>query len=62
METRILEEEGRLDACRAAAAENGIAADHVELQRRLAALAEAQAAVDRLYARWAELEAKARGG
>jgi ATP-binding cassette subfamily F protein uup len=62
METRILEAEDRLDACRAAAAEPGIAADHVELQRRLAALAAAQAAVDRLYARWAELEAKARGG
>jgi ATP-binding cassette subfamily F protein uup len=62
METRILEAEGRLDACRDAAAENGIAADHVELQRRLAALAEAQAVVDRLYVRWAELEAKARGG
>ena len=61
METRILEAEGRLVACRAAAAEPGVAADHVELQRRLTTLAAAQAEVDRLYARWAELEAKARG-
>jgi hypothetical protein len=35
--------------------------NHVELQRRLTALAEAQAEADRLYARWAELEAKSRG-
>ena len=61
MEARILEAEGRLDACRKAAAEPGVAADHVELQRRLTALTDAQAEVDRLYARWAELEAKAGG-
>ena len=61
MEARILAAEGRLDACREAAAEPGVAADHVELQRRLAALTDAQAEVDRLYARWAELEAKAGG-
>jgi ATP-binding cassette subfamily F protein uup len=61
MEARILEAEGRLDACREAAAEPGVAADHVELQRRLTALTAAQTEVDRLYARWAELEAKAGG-
>ena len=61
MEARILAAEGRLDACREAVAAPGVAADHVELQRRLTALTDAQAAVDRLYARWAELEAKAGG-
>jgi len=61
MEARILDAEDRLDAYREAAADRAVAADHVELQRRLTALAEAQAEVDRLYARWAELEAKAGG-
>jgi len=61
MEGRILEAESGLDAAREAAAHPGVAADHVELQRRLTALTEAQAEVDHLYARWAELEAKARG-
>ncbi len=61
MEARILEAESRLDECRAAAAEPAIAADYAAVQRRLDALAAAQAEVDRLYARWAELEAKVRG-
>ena len=61
MEGRILEAEGRLDAAREAAGDPVVSADHVELQRRLTALAEAQAEADRLYARWAELEAKLRG-
>jgi ATP-binding cassette subfamily F protein uup len=60
MESRILEAESGLDAAREAAADPRVAADHVELPRRLTALAEAQAVVDRLYARWAELEAKRR--
>jgi ATP-binding cassette subfamily F protein uup len=61
MEGRILEAEGRLEAARDAAGAPAVAADHLELERRLAALADAQAEVDRLYARWAELEAKLRG-
>jgi ABC transport system ATP-binding/permease protein len=61
MEARILEVEGRLEACRSSAADPAVARDHVELQRRLDALTDVQAEVDRLYARWAELEAKARG-
>ena len=44
--------------CREAAADPSVAADHKALARRLDALAAAQAEVDRLYARWAELEAK----
>jgi ATP-binding cassette subfamily F protein uup len=58
METRILEAERQLDACRHAADDLAVASDHQALSGRLAALATAQAAVDHLYARWAELEAK----
>jgi ATP-binding cassette subfamily F protein uup len=61
MEGRILEAEERLEACRAAAADPAVAADHVALAARLEALGVAQAEVDRLYARWAELEGKAGG-
>ncbi len=58
MERLILEAETRLAACQDAVADPAIAADHAAVQKRLTELAEAQAAVDRLYARWAELEAK----
>jgi ATP-binding cassette subfamily F protein uup len=58
MEARILEAERRLSSCRQAAADLAVASDHQALAQRLAALAEAQAAVDQLYARWAELESK----
>jgi ABC transport system ATP-binding/permease protein len=61
MEGRILEAEERLEACREAAADPSVAADHVALAARIEALSAAQAEVDRLYARWAELEGKARG-
>ncbi len=60
MEARILEAEARLEAAQAAAADPSVATDHQALQARLEALAAAQVAVERLYARWAELEAKAR--
>jgi ATP-binding cassette subfamily F protein uup len=60
MEPRILEAEARLDAARAAAADPGVATDHAALTARLEELAAAQAEVERLYSRWAELEAKAR--
>jgi ATP-binding cassette subfamily F protein uup len=60
MESRILEAETRLESCREAAADPAVAADHKALGERLAALEEAQAEVDDLYARWAELEAKTR--
>ncbi len=58
MEARILEAEARLESCREAMADPAVAADHVALQERLGALARAQDEVDRLYARWAELEAR----
>jgi ATP-binding cassette subfamily F protein uup len=59
MEARILEAEGRLESCRHAAADPAVAADHRALAARIDALTAAQAEVDRLYARWAEIEAKA---
>jgi ATP-binding cassette subfamily F protein uup len=61
MEARILEAEGRLEACRAAATDPAVCADHQALAARIDALTSAQAEVDRLYARWAELEARTRG-
>ena len=60
MEARILEAEARLDAARAAAEDQAVASDHEALSARLSELASAQAEVERLYSRWAELEAKAR--
>ncbi|HVR70385.1 MAG TPA: ABC-F family ATP-binding cassette domain-containing protein [Vicinamibacteria bacterium] len=58
MEARILEAERRLEACARAASDPAVASDHAALSPRVAALAAAQAEVDALYARWAELEAK----
>lgn len=58
MEARILQAESRLEACQAALEDPAAAADHVALQERNDALSRAQAEVDRLYARWAELEAR----
>jgi ATP-binding cassette subfamily F protein uup len=58
MEARILEAEAVLEACQQAAADPAIASDHKALSDRITALAAAQTEVDRLYARWAELEAK----
>jgi ATP-binding cassette subfamily F protein uup len=61
MEARILGAEERLESCRRAAAEPGIASDHRALHERLAALATSQEEVEALYARWAELEARLKG-
>ena len=58
MENRILEAEQRLDACEANAADPEVASDHQVLVERHIAVASARQEVDRLYARWAELEAK----
>jgi ATP-binding cassette subfamily F protein uup len=58
MEARVLAAEEIVAACRAAADDPAIASDHVALGERHAALQAAQAEVDGLYARWAELEAK----
>jgi ATP-binding cassette subfamily F protein uup len=56
MEAKILEAEGAV-AERARAVEQA-SGDHVRLQEACRALQAAQEGVDRLYARWAELEAK----
>jgi ATP-binding cassette subfamily F protein uup len=58
METAILKAEEDLAACRAAASDPAIASSAGDLQIRYAALHQAQDEVDRLYARWAELEEK----
>lgn len=58
METLILEAEQKLETCARAAHDPEIATDHEALHARIEALALAQAEVDRLYARWAELEGK----
>jgi ATP-binding cassette subfamily F protein uup len=60
MEARILGAEATLEACREAAADPSVASDHQALAARIEALSAAQGEVDRLYARWAELEAKGR--
>ncbi|HEX3068968.1 MAG TPA: ABC-F family ATP-binding cassette domain-containing protein [Thermoanaerobaculia bacterium] len=61
METNVHAAEERLDAARVAVEDPAIATDATILQQRLSSLDAAQDAVDRLYARWAELEGK-RGG
>jgi ABC transport system ATP-binding/permease protein len=61
METAIETAEHAVVSADAAAADPSIAADHVALSARLLALTDAQAEVERLYARWAELEAKLKG-
>ena len=58
MQAAIVEAETALEMCRRAAEDPGIASDPAGLQARYAALEDARAEVDRLYARWAELEAK----
>jgi len=58
MEAAIVEAETALEACRRAAEDPTIASDPAALQARYAAVEAARAEVDRLYARWAELEAK----
>jgi ATP-binding cassette subfamily F protein uup len=61
MEQTVHAAEERLDAARVAAEDPTIATNATLLQQRFAELESAQDAVDRLYARWAELEGK-RGG
>jgi ATP-binding cassette subfamily F protein uup len=58
MEQAIVEAEAAVKACEAAAGSPEIASDAGALQARYAALEAARAEVERLYARWAELEAK----
>jgi ATP-binding cassette subfamily F protein uup len=58
VEAAILEAEAAAEACRKAAEDPAIASDPAALQARYVALEAARAEVDRLYARWAELEDK----
>ena len=58
MEASVLAAEDRLTTARARAEDPAVASDAEALQQRYAELAEAQRVVDRLYERWAELEAK----
>jgi ATP-binding cassette subfamily F protein uup len=58
MEATVLTAEARLEAAKKAAEDPSIAADADALQKRYADLSAAQAEVERLYARWAELEGK----
>jgi ATP-binding cassette subfamily F protein uup len=58
MEESLLEAENRLATAKSAADDPVVASDATELQARWSAVAAAQAEVDRLYARWSELEEK----
>jgi ATP-binding cassette subfamily F protein uup len=58
MERAILEAEATVARCQKAAEDPGIVSDPAALQARHTALDAALAEVDRLYARWAELDAK----
>ena len=58
MEAAILAAEERLATCQAAAHDPTIATRADELAARWRAVHDAQTAVDRLFARWAELDAK----
>jgi len=58
MEAAILEAERVLDACHRAAHDPAVAANAAVVAQRYAELQGAQEQLDRLYARWAELEAK----
>ncbi|MCP3978397.1 MAG: ABC-F family ATP-binding cassette domain-containing protein [bacterium] len=58
MEQKILDAEAELEQAQELAHDPAIASDAGLLQSRTAELADAQAAVDALYARWVELEQK----
>ena len=58
MEANVLAAEERLAEAKKRAEDPSIAADANALQQRYEAMSAAQAEVDRLYARWAELEGK----
>lgn len=58
IETRIHEAESELAAAQSAMQDPAVASDPSRLQQEYARMQAAQAAVDKLYERWAELEAK----
>jgi len=59
MEATLLAAEARLEEAQRRAEDPAIASDAAALQERLRELGEAKGEVDRLYARWAELERRA---
>jgi len=61
IEQTVEEAESQLEAARRRAEDPTIASDAAALQARFAELTAAQAEVDRLYARWSELDAKLSG-
>ncbi len=62
MEKTILAAEAEVERLEAETADPALAADHERAAKAFAALSEAQARVQTLYERWAELEAIAAGG
>ncbi|HWF61571.1 MAG TPA: ABC-F family ATP-binding cassette domain-containing protein [Nitrospira sp.] len=58
IETKILEAEETVATCQAAASDSAIASSSADLQERYTTLHAAQADVERLYTRWAELDEK----
>ncbi len=62
MERRILEAEAAAAAAQTTLAEASAAGDGTRIAAGLASLRTAEAEVERLYARWAELEAKLASG
>jgi ATP-binding cassette subfamily F protein uup len=60
IEERILAAEEAAAAAEAAVSDPAVASDAAALQERLTALEAARAAVDALYARWGELDARRR--
>ena len=58
MDAAILKAEEVLDAAKVRLADPTISANATKLQERMKEVDAAQAEVDRLYARWAELEEK----
>ncbi len=58
MEAKILQAETVLETCSANAEDPAVVTDHLRLQEEYDALRNAERKVERLYARWAELEAK----
>jgi len=61
MEARVLEAEAALAGAERALEDPAVAADPSALAARYAATEAARKEVERLYARWAELEAKQSG-
>jgi len=58
MESTILEAERRVEVLRARVSDQTVLADHVKSHEAFAQLASAEQDVERLYARWSDLEAK----